>query len=63
MEEINKFVDNLGPLKVIYVHEPSVNLKAILVVEAVNIPSLTVLKKFYMKNIRNLIFYSVNLRR
>ena len=33
MEEIYKFVDNLGPLKVIYVHEPSVNLKAILVVD------------------------------
>ncbi|MFT5701135.1 MAG: glutamate dehydrogenase (NAD(P)+) [Desulforhopalus sp.] len=33
MEEIDKFVDNLGPLKVIYVHEPSVNLKAILVVD------------------------------
>jgi glutamate dehydrogenase (NAD(P)+) len=33
MEEIYKFIDNLGPLKVIYVHEPSVNLKAILVVD------------------------------
>lgn len=33
MEEIYKFVDNLGPLKVIYVHEPSVSLKAILVVD------------------------------
>ena len=33
MQDIFKFADNLGPLKVIYVHEPSVNLKAILVVD------------------------------
>ena len=30
-----EFTDDLGPLKVIYVHEPSVNLKAILVVDNV----------------------------
>lgn len=33
MEDIFKFADDLGPLKVIHVHEPSVNLKAILVVD------------------------------
>ncbi len=33
MEQIFKFADTLGPLKVIYVHEPSVHLKAILVVD------------------------------
>jgi glutamate dehydrogenase (NAD(P)+) len=33
MQDIFKFADKLGPLKVIYVHEPSVNLKAILVVD------------------------------
>jgi glutamate dehydrogenase (NAD(P)+) len=35
MEEVFKFADELGPLKVIHVHEPSVNLKAILVVDNV----------------------------
>jgi glutamate dehydrogenase (NAD(P)+) len=35
MENIFRFADNLGPLKVIYVHEPSVHLKAILVVDNV----------------------------
>ena len=33
METIFNFADELGPLKVIHVHEPSVNLKAILVVD------------------------------
>ncbi|UCB54438.1 MAG: Glu/Leu/Phe/Val dehydrogenase [Thiotrichales bacterium] len=33
MENIFKFADDLGPLKVIHVHEPSVNLKAVLVVD------------------------------
>ncbi|MGW8229162.1 MAG: Glu/Leu/Phe/Val family dehydrogenase [Gammaproteobacteria bacterium] len=33
MEDVFKFADELGPLKVIHVHEPSVNLKAILVVD------------------------------
>ncbi len=35
MEDIFKFADDLGPLKVIHVHEPSVGLKAILVVDNV----------------------------
>lgn len=35
MEEVFKFADELGPLKVIHVHEPSANLKAILVVDNV----------------------------
>ncbi len=35
MEDIFKYADELGPLKVIHVHEPSVNLKAILVVDNV----------------------------
>ena len=35
METIFNFADELGPLKVIHVHEPSVNLKAILVVDNV----------------------------
>jgi glutamate dehydrogenase (NAD(P)+) len=33
MQDIYEFADNLGPLKVIYIREPSVNLKAILVVD------------------------------
>jgi glutamate dehydrogenase (NAD(P)+) len=33
MEDIFQFADELGPLKVIHVHEPSVNLKAVLVVD------------------------------
>ena len=33
MEDIFKYADELGPLKVIHVHEPSVNLKAVLVVD------------------------------
>lgn len=33
MEDMFKFADDLGPLKIIHVHEPSVNLKAILVVD------------------------------
>jgi len=33
MESIFNFADELGPLKVIHVHEPSVNLKAVLVVD------------------------------
>ncbi len=33
MEDIFKFADDLGPLKVIHVYEPSVNLKAVLVVD------------------------------
>ncbi|MDH5393306.1 MAG: Glu/Leu/Phe/Val dehydrogenase [Gammaproteobacteria bacterium] len=33
MEDIYKYVDDLGPLKIIYVHEPSVHLKAILVID------------------------------
>jgi glutamate dehydrogenase (NAD(P)+) len=33
MENIFKFADELGPLKVIHVYEPSVNLKAVLVVD------------------------------
>ena len=35
METIFNFADELGPLKIIHVHEPSVNLKAILVVDNV----------------------------
>ncbi len=35
MEEIFKYADELGPLKVIHVHEPSLDLKAILVVDNV----------------------------
>ena len=33
MSDIFKFADELGPLKVIHVYEPSVNLKAVLVVD------------------------------
>lgn len=33
MENIFKFADELGPLKVIHVYEPSINLKAVLVVD------------------------------
>lgn len=35
MEDIYKFYDELGPLKVIHIHEPSVGLKAVLVVDNV----------------------------
>ena len=35
MDEIFNFADKLGPLKVIHVHEPSVGLKAVLVVDNV----------------------------
>ncbi len=35
MEEVFQYADELGPLKVIHVHEPSVNLKAVLVVDNV----------------------------
>ncbi|MGB5278834.1 MAG: Glu/Leu/Phe/Val dehydrogenase [Gammaproteobacteria bacterium] len=35
MTDIFKFADELGPLKVIHVYEPSVNLKAVLVVDNV----------------------------
>lgn len=35
MEDMFKYADDLGPLKIIHVHEPSVNLKAILVVDNV----------------------------
>lgn len=35
MEDIFTFADKLGPLKVIYVHEPSIGLKAVLVVDNV----------------------------
>jgi len=35
MEEIFTFADKLGPLKVIHVHEPSIGLKAVLVVDNV----------------------------
>ena len=35
MEDIFKFADDLGPLKVIHVCEPSVNLKAVLVIDNV----------------------------
>lgn len=33
MEDMFQFADELGPLKVIHIHEPSVNLKAVLVVD------------------------------
>jgi len=33
MEDMFKFADELGPLKIIHVHEPSVNLRAVLVVD------------------------------
>jgi glutamate dehydrogenase (NAD(P)+) len=33
MEDVFKFADELGPLKIIHVHEPSLNLKAVLVVD------------------------------
>ncbi|MCD6526207.1 MAG: Glu/Leu/Phe/Val dehydrogenase [Desulfuromonas sp.] len=35
MDDVFKFADELGPLKVIYVHEPSIGLKGILVVDNV----------------------------
>jgi len=35
MEEIYKYADELGPFKVIHVHEPSVGLKAVLVIDNV----------------------------
>ena len=35
MDDIFKFADELGPLKIIHVYEPSINLKAILVVDNV----------------------------
>lgn len=35
MADIFRFADELGPLKIIHVHEPSINLKAILVVDNV----------------------------
>lgn len=35
MDDIFKYADDLGPLKIIHVHEPSINLKAILVVDNV----------------------------
>lgn len=35
MEQIFEFADHLGPAKIIHIHEPSVNLKAILVVDNV----------------------------
>jgi glutamate dehydrogenase (NAD(P)+) len=35
MEDVFTFVDKLGPLKVIHVHEPSIGLKAVLVVDNV----------------------------
>ena len=35
MEDVFTFADNLGPLKVIHVHEPSIGLKAVLVVDNV----------------------------
>ena len=35
LENMFEFADELGPLKIIHVHEPSVNLKAILVVDNV----------------------------
>jgi len=35
MDDVFKFTDDLGPLKIIHVHEPSVNLRAILVVDNV----------------------------
>ena len=35
MEDIFTFADKLGPLKIIHVHEPSIGLKAVLVVDNV----------------------------
>ena len=35
MEDVFKYVDELGPAKIIHIHEPSVQLKAILVVDNV----------------------------
>lgn len=35
MEDVFTFTDKLGPLKVIHVHEPSIGLKAVLVVDNV----------------------------
>ena len=35
MENIFSFADELGPLKIIHVHEPSIGLKAVLVVDNV----------------------------
>lgn len=35
MEEIFQYADELGPLKIIHIHEPSVGLKAVLVVDNV----------------------------
>lgn len=35
MDDFPVFIDELGPLHVIYIHEPSVNLKAVLVVDNV----------------------------
>lgn len=35
MEDMFKFADELGPHKIIHVHEPSINLKAVLVVDNV----------------------------
>ena len=34
-EAMFRFADELGPLKVVHIHEPSLNLKAILVVDNV----------------------------
>ena len=33
MEDIFSYSDALGPLKVIHIHEPSVDLKAVLVID------------------------------
>ena len=38
MEDIFSFADELGPAKVIHVHEPSLGLKAVLVVDNVALP-------------------------
>ena len=35
MEDVFRFADELGPLKIIHIHEPSVGLKAVLVVDNV----------------------------
>jgi len=35
MEEIYQFADELGPTKILHVHEPSIGLKAVLVVDNV----------------------------
>ncbi|MCD6389110.1 MAG: Glu/Leu/Phe/Val dehydrogenase, partial [Desulfobulbaceae bacterium] len=35
MEDIFRFADELGPLKIIHIHEPSVGLRAVLVVDNV----------------------------